>query len=101
MIHALTNLKWLSEGRRPGGNNAAATKDKAMTRLKSAATEYIMLAWIPQLAAFAGDETGQDMIEYALVAALLGLGAVVAIKSLSTKIGSAFASIGTSLTTNV
>jgi len=47
------------------------------------------------------DESGQDLIEYALVAALLGLGAVTAMKSLSTNIGTAFTAIGTSLTTNV
>jgi pilus assembly protein Flp/PilA len=47
------------------------------------------------------DESGQDLIEYALVAALIGLGAVTAMSGLSTKIGSAFTSIGTTLTTNV
>ena len=47
------------------------------------------------------DESGQDLIEYALVAGLIGLGAVTAMSGLSTKIGSAFASIGTSLTTAV
>ncbi len=50
---------------------------------------------------FCADESGQDLIEYALVAALLGLGAVVAMKNLSTNIGNAFKSIGTTLTTNV
>jgi pilus assembly protein Flp/PilA len=47
------------------------------------------------------DESGQDLIEYALVAALVGLGAVVAMKSLGTSIGSAFNSIGTTLTGSV
>lgn len=47
------------------------------------------------------DESGQDLIEYALVAGLIGLGAVTAMSGLSTKIGSAFTSIGTTLTTNV
>ena len=46
------------------------------------------------------DESGQDLIEYALVAALVGLGAVATIKSLGTKIGGAFTNIGTTLTTN-
>ena len=50
---------------------------------------------------FLHDETGQDMIEYALVAALVGVGAVTALKSLNTKISAAFTSIGTTLTTNV
>jgi pilus assembly protein Flp/PilA len=50
---------------------------------------------------FLRDETGQDMIEYALVAALVGLGAVASMKTLSTKIGNAFTSVGTSLTSDV
>jgi pilus assembly protein Flp/PilA len=47
------------------------------------------------------EESGQDLIEYALVAALVGLGAVASMRSLSTSIGSAFTSIGTSLTSAV
>jgi pilus assembly protein Flp/PilA len=47
------------------------------------------------------DESGQDLIEYALVAALLGLGAIVSMKTLSSKISNAFGAIGNSLTTNV
>jgi pilus assembly protein Flp/PilA len=47
------------------------------------------------------EESGQDLIEYALVSALVGLGAVASMRSLSTSIGSAFTSIGTSLTSAV
>lgn len=47
------------------------------------------------------EESGQDLIEYALVAALIGLGAVTSMKTLSTTIGTAFGSIGTSLTSAV
>ena len=47
------------------------------------------------------DESGQDLIEYALVAALVGLGAVASMKTLATNISSAFTSIGTSLTSAV
>ena len=50
---------------------------------------------------FVADETGQDLVEYALVAALLGLGAVTSLKTFSTKISTSFTSIGTTLTTNV
>jgi pilus assembly protein Flp/PilA len=46
---------------------------------------------------FAGDETGQDLIEYALVAGIIGLGAVVAMSGLSTKIRAAFNTLGNSL----
>lgn len=44
------------------------------------------------------DESGQDLIEYALVAALIGLGATAAMGTLATTIGSAFGSVGTKLT---
>jgi pilus assembly protein Flp/PilA len=50
---------------------------------------------------FLNDESGQDLIEYALVAALVGLGAVAAMKTLGTSITNAFTSVGTTLTTNV
>ncbi|SNS26298.1 Flp pilus assembly protein, pilin Flp [Granulicella rosea] len=47
------------------------------------------------------DESGQDLIEYALVAALIGVGAIIALRGLSTKIASAFTSVGNNLTSNV
>lgn len=47
------------------------------------------------------EDSGQDLIEYALVAGLIGLGAVVAMTSLSTTIGAAFTSVGNSLTSAV
>ena len=50
---------------------------------------------------FLQDESGQDLIEYALVAALVGLGAVAAMGSLSNSIGNTFNSIGNQLTTAV
>lgn len=43
------------------------------------------------------DESGQDLIEYALVAALIALGAVVAIGSLGNDISKLFNSVGTTL----
>jgi pilus assembly protein Flp/PilA len=46
-------------------------------------------------------EEGQDLVEYALVVALIALGATVAMKSLGTEISTAFTSITTSLTTAV
>jgi pilus assembly protein Flp/PilA len=53
------------------------------------------------LAAIVRDESGQDLIEYALVAGLIGLGAVVAMTGLSGKIGNAFNSVGNSLANNI
>ena len=44
------------------------------------------------------DESGQDLIEYAIVAGLIGLGAVISMSNLSTKIRTAFNSIGSQLT---
>ncbi|ADW67533.1 Flp family type IVb pilin [Granulicella tundricola] len=53
------------------------------------------------IAALLNDESGQDLIEYALVAGLIGLGAVVAMTGLSGKIQSSFNSVGSSLTNAV
>lgn len=43
------------------------------------------------------EESGQDLIEYALIAALIALGAIVSMGSLSNSIASEFNSIGNSL----
>lgn len=43
------------------------------------------------------DESGQDLIEYALVAALIALGAVAALKGLSNSTKNSFNGVGTSL----
>jgi pilus assembly protein Flp/PilA len=45
------------------------------------------------------DESGQGMVEYALVMGLIAMGSVVAVKGLATSIGTGFTSIGTKLTT--
>jgi pilus assembly protein Flp/PilA len=55
----------------------------------------------PRLRHLLTDDTGQDLIEYALIAALIGLGAVTAIKGLSNKIGDTFNSVGSTLTNSV
>jgi pilus assembly protein Flp/PilA len=46
----------------------------------------------------AADETGQDLIEYALVAALIALGAVSALKGVKNAIASDFNDEGNQLT---
>lgn len=43
------------------------------------------------------DERGQDLVEYALVVALIAFGAVTAMKGLSTDINTMFANIGNTL----
>ena len=42
------------------------------------------------------EESGQDLIEYALIAALIALGAIVSMSSLTNAIGSEFNSIANS-----
>jgi pilus assembly protein Flp/PilA len=44
------------------------------------------------------DDTGQDLIEYALVAALIGLGAVYSIGSLKNSLANTFNKVGSQLT---
>jgi pilus assembly protein Flp/PilA len=44
------------------------------------------------------DESGQDLIEYALVAALIAFAAVTAMQGLAQSINSAFSVIGSKLT---
>ena len=47
------------------------------------------------------NESGQDLIEYALVAALIALGATAAMNTLATTISTAFTTVGSKLTSNV
>ncbi len=45
------------------------------------------------------DDRGQDLIEYALVVALIALAATAGMNSVATSINTAFTSVGTKLTT--
>lgn len=47
------------------------------------------------------EESGQDLIEYALVAALVGLGSVASMSGLATSIANTFAGISNALTTAI
>ena len=47
------------------------------------------------------DDRGQDLIEYALVAVIIALGATAAMKTLATNIGSAFTAVSTKLNSAV
>jgi pilus assembly protein Flp/PilA len=47
------------------------------------------------------EESGQDLIEYALVAALVGLGSVASMSTLASSIANTFSGIGNSLTSAV
>jgi pilus assembly protein Flp/PilA len=59
-------------------------------------TRIRQMCWV-----FMRDESGQDLIEYALVAGLIGPGALAAMTGLSGSIGDAFSSVGNSLTNSV
>jgi pilus assembly protein Flp/PilA len=48
-------------------------------------------------AALIAEESGQDLIEYALVAALVGLGAVAAMQGLKNSVVNTFNNVGTQL----
>jgi pilus assembly protein Flp/PilA len=49
------------------------------------------------LRSFHTDESGQDLIEYALVAALIAFGAVATMQTLADNINTAFSKIGSKL----
>ena len=46
-------------------------------------------------------EEGQDLVEYALVVALIALGAIIGMKALATGINTAFDSISTTLSNDL
>lgn len=46
-------------------------------------------------------EEGQDLVEYALVVALIAFGAITGMQTLATDINTAFTNIGTILTSDV
>ncbi len=47
------------------------------------------------------DDSGQDLIEYALVAAIIGLAAVAAMSTLANNITNAFSAVGSKLGSSV
>ena len=46
-------------------------------------------------------DEGQDLVEYALVVALIALAATAGMKTLATDLNSAFSSVGATLTTDI
>ncbi len=46
-------------------------------------------------------EEGQDLIEYALIVAIIAFAATAGMGSVATAVNSAFSNIGTTLTTNI
>jgi len=47
------------------------------------------------------DDSGQDLIEYALVAALIALGSIVAMNGLATGISTAFSGVSSNLISSI
>ena len=47
------------------------------------------------------DESGQDLIEYALVASIIALGAIAAMTTFATTLRNVFTSIGTKMTSAI
>ena len=61
----------------------------------------MMLKTFVKLQALMAREEGQDLVEYALVVALIAFGAVSAMKGLSTEINTAFNVISSDLKTSL
>jgi pilus assembly protein Flp/PilA len=59
--------------------------------------ELTMTKFLAFTQTFIKDESGQDLIEYALVAGLIGLAAVTAMGSLGNSVNSIFTSVNNSL----
>jgi len=55
--------------------------------------------WTGALRKLMAGESGQDLIEYALVVALIAFAAAAGMTTVATKINAAFTNIGTKLTT--
>ncbi len=53
------------------------------------------------VARFVGDESGQNMVEYALVIVLVALAAVAAMGSLGKTVSTAFSNIGSTLNSTI
>lgn len=71
---------------------------RAMTNVQSNLNHVVAAA--PTMRHLLCDESGQDLIEYALVFTLVALGAIASMKSLSTSVTKVFTTVGTTLTTS-
>jgi pilus assembly protein Flp/PilA len=50
---------------------------------------------------FLSEECGQDLVEYALVAAIIGLSCVAAMSSLASNISNSFSAVGSTFTSAI
>ena len=60
-----------------------------------------MISWFNRMKNLFRDESGQDLIEYALVAALIALGAITAMQSVATGVSTAFSTVSSDLSSAV
>jgi pilus assembly protein Flp/PilA len=69
-----------------------------MDRHQQGTQGEVKMTTVTKLLSLIHDEDGQDLIEYALVAGLIGIGAIVSLGGLGTKIKTAFNTVGSTLT---
>jgi len=56
---------------------------------------------LTQLHQLSEDESGQDIVEYALLGALMALGAVSSLKTVASGVASVFTTVGSTITTAI
>lgn len=56
---------------------------------------------LTQLRQFRNDESGQDIVEYALLGAVMALGTVSSVRSVATGAAGVFTSVGSTITTGI
>ncbi len=56
--------------------------------------------WKQQIRRLLSDEAGQDVVEYALVAVVIGLGTVAALQGVTGKVANVLVAVGNTLTGN-
>jgi len=78
------------------GISPGTRKDRVPRKNERGETKMVDMKQL--LKNLATEDSGQDLIEYALVAALVGLGAVASITTLKNTISNTFNSVGTQLT---
>ena len=80
-------------------NTSSSVRDRdelASRMVRGAEPEEIVMKKL--LTSFVRDTEGQDLIEYALLAATIGLGALVGMRAVRNALNSEFSSISTSIT---
>ena len=58
-------------------------------------------ALLTQLHQFQNDESGQDIVEYALLGAMMALSTVTSVKSVATGVAGVFTTAGSTITSNI